>query len=166
MTIKEELRRIIKAAPHLPIQALLSIAILVILIPTLLIQMGDSVFTRWVETEGVISANRGVQDRIKNGRTEYFFSIDYEFIVNNHRYVAPYEKGYSERSSAERDLQAILIESKPITLWYDRANPKNSTFDQHKMLWPGYLAVLVMLILLLLYFRWLMLKYYELELSD
>lgn len=165
MTIKEQARRIIRAAPHLPIQALMSISILCS-IPTLLVQIADTGFINWIETEGTIQTNKGVQDRTRNGNTEYFFSIEYEFIVNNHRYVAPFEKAYSERSSAERDLQAILKESKPITLWYDRANPKNSTFDQHKMLWPGYLAVLVMLILLLLYFRWLMLKYYELELSD
>lgn len=165
MTIKEQTRRILKAAPHLPMQALTSIAILLFGIPTLLNQMFDSGFIQWVETVGIISTDRGVQERARNGKPEYFYSIDYKYSVDGQTFCLPFENGYDGRDFAEDKLKEIIRESQPRTLWYDREHPANATFDREKMTWPSYLGLLGILILLLLYFRWLMLKYYELELN-
>jgi len=164
MTLKEQTRRILKAAPHLPMQALTGTAILLFGIPMLLTQMVDSGFIQWVETEGLISAERGVQDRTRNGKYEYFYSIDYS--VNGQKFTLSFDKGYDDRDFAERNLKEMLRDPQPITLWYDRESPSNATFDEQRIGWPTHLSILIILILPLLYFRWLMLTYYELELDE
>ena len=166
MTIREQIRRIAKAAPHLPIQALTGVVILVFGIPMLTMQMFDSGFIAWVETKATITDDKGVQERYMNGELEYFYSIGYEFNANGQHFIAFLEKGFEDRAWAEIELDVMLAESKSVALWYEKSNPSNTTFENEGPRWPIYLGLLVLLTLLLAYFRWLMLKYYELELAE
>jgi hypothetical protein len=165
MSIKEQLRRILMVAPRLPIKAAMGLAILLYGIPVCLYQMFDSGFIQWKEAEGTISTHRGIQERNRNGKREYFYSIDYAYEVDGQTFILPFEGGYDDRGFAEDKLKETLDESKPATIWFDRADPSEATFDAGRMMWPAYLGILTILMLPLLYFRWLMLKYYELELE-
>lgn len=71
MTIKEQIKRITKAAPHLPIQTVTGVSILFFVIPVLVMQMFDDGLIRWVETKGVIADHQGVHERQRNGEPEY-----------------------------------------------------------------------------------------------
>ena len=164
MSAKEQIRRITKAASHLPIQALTSL-VLVFAIPFLIVQIFTSFSTRWSQTNAIIKKNSGVQSRLKNDKPEFFYSIDYSFIANNKEFIIPFEKGFGNKSVAEDDLQSKLIEQKLETIWYDYSNPLNCSFEEVSSQWQVYFGILLLLIFVLIYFRWLMLKYYELELT-
>lgn len=165
MTITEQIRRIAKAAPHLPIQALTGAAILLFGIPMLTMQMFNSGLIQWVEAKAIIIDDKGVQERYRNGELEYYYSIGYGFHVNGQQFIASFEKGFEDRAWAEVELEAVLAESNSVTLWYEQSNPSNTTFKKEGARWPAYLGIVGLLTLLLAYFRWLMLKYYALEMA-
>jgi hypothetical protein len=165
VTMIEQARRILKAAPHLPFQAVTGLAILLFGIPMLSYQMFDSVHIQWVETKGTVSTVRGVQDRIRNGKVEYFYSINYAYDVGGQTFIVPVEHAYAYREFAEKGQKEAMAESRPVAIWFDKANPSRATTDEPNVMWPAYLGILVILVFTLLYFAWLMLKYYELELE-
>jgi len=166
MTIKEQVRRIIKAAPHLPIQTMIGISILFFGIPILLNQFFESVTTHWTETKGLAVDHKEIQDRIRDGEVEYFYSIGYEFNVNGERNIAFLDKGFRDKSLAENELKSELSNPTKVSIWYDNSDPMKVTFSNEEIGWPVFIGVLVILILPLLYFRWLLLKYYELEIEE
>jgi len=166
MTLKEQARRILKAAPHLPTQTFICVAILFLGIPMLLHQMFDSGFIQRVETEAKVVGNSQVQDRTRNGRTEYFYYIHYGYNVNGQKFTIPFEDWQYDRDYAEDRLKKDLSNLHAATIWYNQADPSNATFGEHAMAWPEYFGILCILLLPLLYFRWIMLKYYELELEE
>ena len=166
MTIKEQARRIIKAAPHLPIQTMIGISILFFGIPILLNQFFDSVTTHWTETKGISTDHKEVQERIRDGEVEYFYSIGYEFIANGKRSIAFLDKGFRDKSLAESELNSTLSNPTEIRIWYDNSDPMRVAFSKEQIIWPVFIGLLVILIFPLLYFRWLMLKYYELEIEE
>jgi len=163
MKAKEQIKRIAKAAPHLPIQAMTSLAILFV-IPFLIFQIYNSVSTSWSQTNAIIKKSNGIQERIKNGEPEFFYSIEYSFNVNSEEFIIPFEKGFDNKGVGESDLRSRLTEQKSATIWYDQSNPLNASFEEVNSQWQVYLGILLLLIFVLIYFRWLMLKYYELEL--
>jgi hypothetical protein len=164
MTIKEQIRRILKAAPYLPIQAVQTFAYL-IAIPILINLILTSFSTEWVEGKATILNYTAVQERTKDEEVEYFYSIGYDFSVVGHHYTTPFEKSYDDKRVAEIDLQQIIADSRPATLFYDASNPSNVKFTNPNGWWILYSGLLVLVILLLMYNRWLMLKYYELEME-
>src|SRR5690348_3813938 len=129
-------------------------------------EMFDSGFIQWIKTEGRVSTDKGVQERNRNGKPEYFYTIDYAYEVNGQTLILPFEKGYDDQKFALGELKETLDQSKPITIWFDQADPSRATFDHHRTMWPTHLGLLVLLILPLVYVKWLMLKYYELELQE
>ena len=165
MTIKEQIKRIVKAAPHLPVQAWTGAAILFIWIPVLLTQMFDEGLIQWVEAKGVVADHQGVHERHRDGEPEYFYYIAYEFSVEGKEFRAFFEEGYKTKSWAESELESRLAETTPVTLWYEASDPANATFEKEAPTWPAYLGMLVLSVLILAYFRWLLLKYYALELT-
>jgi hypothetical protein len=166
MTIREQVRRIIKAAPHLPIQTMTGISILFFGIPILLNQFFESVTAHWTETKGIAADHKVIQDRIRDGEVEYFYSIGYEFNANGKKDIIFLDKGYRDKSLAESELNSELSNPTTITIWYDNSDPINVTFERTDISGSVFLGLLIILILPLLYFRWLMLKYYELEIEE
>lgn len=165
MSISEQIKRIIKAAPHFPIQALTGLSILFFAIPVLVLQLIDEGMIQWVETKGIIADHQGVHERQRNGQAEYFYYITYGFDVNGKSFNTSYEKAFSDNASAEADMHAKLSESGSITVWYDKSDPSRANFEKEAQAWPAFLGVLILAVLMLAYFRWLMLKYYELEMT-
>jgi hypothetical protein len=167
MTIKEQLKRIIKVAPYFPFKTLTGISILFFGIPIILTQFFDSVTTHWIETTGTLTDHKAVQDRIKNDEVEYFYSIGYEFQADGKKNTIFVDRGFSDKSVAERELNSELNNPPTsINFWYDKSDPSRVILEMEYISWPVYIGVLAILILLLLYFRWLMLKFYELEIEE
>lgn len=165
MPIREQFQRIIKAAPHLPVQAFTGIVVLFFAIPALVVQMLDEGFIQWTEANGVVADHHGVHERQRDGQPEYFYYIVYDFDVNEKTFNASYERGFPDRASAESDLQTKLSEPGSVVVWYDKSDPSRTSFKKEVFEWPVFLSLFVLLILILAYFRWLMLKYYALELA-
>ena len=166
MPIREQFQRIIKAAPHLPVQAFTGIVVLFFAIPALVVQMLDEGFIQWTEANGVVADHHGVHERQRDGQPEYFYYIVYDFDVNGKTFNASYERGFPDRTSAESDLQTNLSAPGPVTVWYDKSDPSRGRFGKDSMKWPVFLGLLALLALILAFFRWLMLKYYALELAS
>lgn len=92
-------------------------------------------------------------------------TITYEFDVDGKGFNAGYEKAFTERSSAEVDMQARLTEADSITVWYDKSDPSRAGLQKENISWPTFLGIMVLLVLMLAYIRWVMLKYYALEMA-
>ena len=164
MTIKEQIRRIIKAAPHLPFATFYGIIFLLV-IPIILFQIFNSITTHWTKTIGIPVNHKEVQDRLRDGQVEYFYSIGYKYIADGKENIAFQDEGFRDKSMAERQLNDRLAYPTNIEIWYDSSDPRRVVFTE-EISWIVLIGGLLILTLPILYIRWLLLKYYELEIEE
>lgn len=164
MSITEQLRRIVKAAPNLPIQMVSGIA-LIIAIPILTFKGIEGLTYNWTEGTAKPIEHSQIQERIREGEQEYFFKIFYAIMVNNKEYRTSEELGFR----TEKEAQAALnekMDKNDVKIWYSTKNPDKATFKIEQTYWQAYFLTIGLLLLVLAYFRWLFLKYYELEIEE
>ncbi|WKK74717.1 DUF3592 domain-containing protein [Marivirga salinae] len=163
MQIKEELRRIIVAAPNLPFQMMGTIALLV----------GVVIFTfkgieglnaQWEKGTATPKKHSQIQERIREKEPDYFFKIYYLFTVANQKYEAKQEFSARDHMEAQRILDQKMSE-KNLSIWYSPHNPNKTTFSEEQTNYILHFIFIGFFILILAYFRWLFLKYYELEIE-
>jgi len=163
VTIFEQLRRIAIAAPYLPIQAIASISMFVA-IYVCTSQGIEQLTTNWMETNSISKDFGRIFNRTIEGEPEFFFAINYSFDSDGTTYSAKEEKTYSSQQNAELGLSIHSRKTDPIKIYFDRDDPTNYQFENRI---DGYAVLSLNLIFIgmLAYFRWLMLKYYELEIE-
>lgn len=166
MSIKEQFEGILKASHHLPFASLRLISIL-IGIPFLLIQFFNTITTSYNEVDAVFIGYTPVQERTREGKIEYFFKLSYSFRVNGKDYSLSKDNGYISREIAEFNLtQSQLGEYPgPISIWYNTKDPYETELENPNTNWILYLALIALLGALAYYFKWVLLKYYELEIK-
>lgn len=166
MSIKEQFEGILKASPHLPFASLRLISIL-IGIPFFLVQFLNTITTSYTEIDAVFKGYTSVQERVREGKIEYFFKLNYSFRVNGKDYSLSKDNYYISREIAEFNLtQSQLGEySGPISIWYKTNDPHETKFENPNVQWIGYLGLIVLLSALAFYFKWILLKFYELEIK-
>ena len=158
MTIREQVRRIIKVAPFLPLHLFWIFSITFIGVPVII----NSVITKWTETVGMPSKHNGIQQRLRNGQVEYFYSIQYIFQVKGEKKEYKLERGFSDESEARRQLKEAMKPTGQISIWHDNSDPMNVTTEKMENL-PSQVIpfFIVPQILVLAFIRWYMLKCYE-----
>ena len=165
MTTKEQLIGILKASPHLPIQAFTGL-IMLIAIPILGVKLVEYATTDWIQTSASISLYIDIQERTKDKKTEFFYQIEYQYPVKGESLTFRTDHGFSTKISAEKDLSWIKKYPEDITIWYDQNNPINYEVDNAEDAWLIYLFIMIIPISVLAYCRWILLKYYELEIKN
>lgn len=165
MTVKEQFVRILKASPHLPFASIKLISVLVG-IPILLAQFFDTITTLHKDSIATFTGFTPVQERTREERLEYFFKLNYSFQADGISYPVSVDKGFVSREAAELYFTHMGEYSEPITIWYNPKNPNEIEFEDPKSNWVIYLFSIVILMAFAYYFGWILLKYYELELSD
>lgn len=163
MKIGEQLRRIFKAAPYLPIQSFASISLL-IGIGFMIYNLMETISTNWKMSTAKPIQLSSIQERIRNKEKEYFYKVSYEYTANSHSYFIYQEKGFKTYGEAKEGTENDM--NFQIPLWYNERNPLNYHLEEYQTYWQQYFISLIIFILFLSYFRWLYLKYYELELLD
>ncbi len=164
MSGKGQLRRIFKAAPHFPYQMLSSI-VLIIAIPIFIFNGFEGYKSNWQLGNARPVSHSKIQDRIREKNTEYFLIMDYKYEVKGetHRYGMEY--GFPSIKRAEEFIENQMNESN-IPIWYSQSNPDKATMNEDVTEWKFYFVALIFIIPPLLYFRWIFLKYYELEIEE
>ena len=163
MKIREQLRRIFKAAPYLPIQSVASISLL-IGIGFMIYNIMDKISTNWKMSTAEPIQLSSIQERIRNKEKEYFYKVNYEYSANYQSYSIYQEKGFKTYGEAKKGAENDM--KFQIPLWYSEKNPLKYHLEEYQTYWQPYFIGLIIFILFLSYFRWLFLKYYELELLD
>ena len=164
MTLVEQLKRIVIAAPHLPIQMTSGI-VLLIAFPILTFKGFDGLTAKWMEGIAKPVEHSGIQERIRDGEPEQFFKIHYIFTVNDKDFRTTEEIGFRTIEEAEIALTEKMNEGQ-VTIWYSLNNPNNATLTIEHTYWQLYFFAIGLIALMLAYFRWLFLKYYELEIEE
>lgn len=165
MSIKEQLRRIIKVIPHFPIQTITGLAAIII-IPVFLYRGTVILTTSWELTTATPSEFTNVQERIREDEPDFFYKIYYSYNANDEQYITTRERSFRTREKAESERSEEVIKPITVELYYDSKNPNNSEFEQDQTFWQPYFLLIPIFLGLLAYFRWLMLKYYELEIEE
>lgn len=165
MKLTEQLKRIIKASQFLPIQSFASLALLIAL-PILTFKCAKILATDWVETKATPIEFTKIQERIRENEPEYFFKVYYSFDVNEETFDVTREQGFRSIDKAEQNLMIAQNNRQSIPVWYDKSNPENTELEMEGTNWFIYLFAIGLIILMLAYFRWIMLKYYELEIEE
>lgn len=161
MSISEQLSRIIKVAPYLPYQTVCSIGFL-IAIPILMYRGVDGLSSDWKKGRAKPIEHTQIQERIREGEPEYFFRIVYSFSINDQAYTISEELGFRTVEYAQATISQ-KIRNGEISIWYSAKDPNKSTFRVEHTYWQGYFVAVAGLLLPLAYFRWLFLKYFELD---
>jgi hypothetical protein len=162
MKISEQLRRIIKAAPHFPVQTYTGVGLLIAL-PFCLVQLYAAAPFNWIKTEAVIKDSEPVQERFRDKEVEYYYTLDYSFKVGGQQYSIFFDKAFTDQRQAREELQTTLSKAEKVFVWYKRTNPSIASFQDTSSQCQLYLVIVITMVILLAYFRWMMLKYYELE---
>lgn len=166
MTIKEQVRGIIKAAPYLPIQALTLLSFFIIL-PILLVQLFEAYTATYRETAATFTSFSRIQERIMKNETDFFFQLNYGFKVDGKDYQAVLDRGgHSTQDAAEFSLSQFTEKPNPVTIWYNPKNPREYQFYSPQKDWIIYLSLIFGLAFFAYYLKWLLLKYYVLELKE
>ena len=163
MSIFEQLRRIVKAAPNLPIQMVAAIALL---IGTGIVgyKAFDGLFANWTEGTAELVDYTEVQERTREGEPEYFYKLHYKFTVDNQDYHVKRERGFRTSNLALETLEEeVKIHLSPV--WYSSWNPNKATLEEDDTKWYFFLYALIPVMLALIYLRWIFMKYYELEIE-
>ncbi|HCM75185.1 MAG TPA: hypothetical protein DIS90_02300 [Cytophagales bacterium] len=105
-----------------------------------------------------------VQERIVDKSPNYFYKIIYSYKVDNKDYQIPKDLGATTQAQAASALEVARANPVAIPVWYSATDPSIATLRQEETHWQAYLLLLGLLILMLAYFRWLLLNYYALEL--
>jgi hypothetical protein len=96
---------------------------------------------------------------------DYFYTIEYHFFVEGKRFAIPFERGWNGRELTQTDLQDMLTEGRPRTVFYDEADRSKAKFINPGSDWMLYFWMAVLFTAIFAYFRWMLLKFYDLELS-
>ncbi|MGB3585246.1 MAG: DUF3592 domain-containing protein [Tunicatimonas sp.] len=165
MKFTEQLKRIVKVSQFLPIQSFNSL-ILLIALPILTYKCAKILATDWVETKATPTAFTKIQERIRENEPEYFFKVYYSFDVDEEIFEIIREQGLRLIEEAEQNLMIAQTNKQSIPVWYNKSNPENTELEMEGTNWFIYLFAIGLIILMLAYLRWIMLKYYELEIEE
>ena len=152
------------AAPHLPIQAI-SLVSMVVGIYVCTTQGIEQLSTKWIETSSTKTSIGEVYERTQEDKPEYVFKISYEYEANGKTFNINEEKAYVLKHNAELGHKVNSRKNRDVPIWYDMANPDNAQLENRI---NGYAVLSLNLIFIgmILYFRWFLLKYYELEIEE
>lgn len=89
-----------------------------------------------------------------------------DILFNGQVFSVARDGGSGNKELAASERKQILEDSRPVPVWYDQADPGNATFEEPGPVLAILGSMLGMQILLLMYFRWYLLKYYELKLEE
>jgi hypothetical protein len=159
---KEEWRRIRLAAPHLPRQTFFSVVILV-LIPVLSSIAISNYNTDWIKAQAKPISYSEVREEHTGKKTVFTFTTNYIFQIGGTVYSLERESEYSSASLANYHLEQTQKYHLPLTVWYDPDDPTRYAFEISDTFWQPYVFLVGILILLLVLFRYLYHKYYDLE---
>lgn len=163
MSIPEQLRRIILAAPHLPIQMISTIGL--IIGTCIVAYIGfNGLIANWQEGTAELHEISHIQERTRDGNPDYFYKAHFNFSVNNKKYSVTQEMGFSSLELATESKEQEKQKTSR-TVWYSAPNPNKATMEEADTKWYYYFYALIPVILMLIYLRWLFLKYYELEIE-
>jgi len=162
MTLKEEIRAILKAAPHLPVQTTSGIVFLIV-IPVFLFRGFQELSYNWTISHATPIEIGKVQERIKDDKPEFYFKVVYEYgpgLSYNHE-----ESNQSEFLVKDKH-EILLRDSSQVEIWFASNSPEIARMQNPSAHWYLYFIFSGVFFSALLYFRWLLIKYYQLELAD
>jgi len=161
-TILKQLRKIINAAPHLPFQSAFGLALL-ISVPILSFKFFEKIIPDWSETTAFPIEYSNIQDRIRQKESEFFFTIKYSYKDAESTLYLTNEYSYRGEKIAEESLESLQDEN--ISIWYNVRSPKAFVLSEFETYWLPYLMSIIVALLFLKYIRWLLIKFYELEIE-
>lgn len=160
MTYKEEIKAIIKAAPYLPRQAFNGLMLLII-IPVLVFKGFQELSINWTETKAKPIEISRVQERIKNDKPDFFFRVTYQYGAGS---IHVSEESYPSEFMANNRIEILTKYTSGVPLWFSGRN--TSTLVDPTSQWYIHFIIALFFLTLLAYFKWLLIKYYQLELAD
>lgn len=166
MTIREQAIGIYKAAGYLPRQAITLFSIIVSF-PFLLFQVFDAVSTSFKNTTATFAGFTPIQEHTVEQKRNFFFQLKYLYTVEGTDHYAIRDViGHPTREAAQFALGQYGESPEPISIWYDSNTPDEFELNEPTSNWIVFLSCTVGLGFLAYYLKWLLLKYYELELKD
>ena len=164
MTIKEQLIGIIKAAPYLVRQST-TLLVCIIAIPFLLHESWQTYRMDWKPIKAQLVSFSKIQERIKDKKPDFFFVLQYEYKANNVSYYHSEGESYLTREKSEARIRFLKSADREISIWYDSNNPSISKSTHPTSDWKMYLFMVLILMGWIWYLKWLLLKYYVLEIK-
>ena len=131
--------------------------------PVLIFEGFQALKTDWTKTQAKPVKISGIQERIKNGDPDFFFNVTYQYGPG---WTHSVEESFPTAFQAQDKTEVLGQDSYEVELWFNTNTPAISTLEG-----PGpssfvYLVMTLISVAWLAYFRWLLIKYYQLELAD
>lgn len=164
MTIKNQFLKIIKAAPHLPRQTFYLIVALISVCVFIYKGINEN-FKDWEMTQAQYASCTKIQERIKDKKPDYFFGLQYSFQVKGDLFYHFDQESYSTLERADRRVSQLNESNHARQIWYLKSNPNKSTSENPENDWIAYFMVATIMVCVVLYIKWILLKYYKLELD-
>ena len=163
MSLSKKLDNLLIASRHLPFQVY-SAVMAILVIPILSYKVVENVVTDWTEMEATYIEVTKIQERIKEGNPNYFFTLIYQVNPSDTVLKVGHELDYE--SMAEANYYSEFYMDKDTTVYLNKNNIQAYQFDQIITYWISYLIALIVVALILYYDTWLILKFIELELEE
>lgn len=164
MKLSEQVRRIVKAAPHLPRHSITVIAILIATFILLSEGIRKSIGS-WAQVEAIPYHFSDIQERIRDKKPDFFFNTSFYYVFDSDTFNLSRETAFPDLSITEVALKKEKSNVENINLWINKSTGE-ILFTENETNPTSYFILAIMMGFVLLGFRWFFLKYYEGELED
>lgn len=129
MSISEQLRRILKAAPYLPYKAVTG-TVMLLAVPFVIFKAAEGWNYNWTEGTAHPVEYVDVQERIVDKSANYFYKIIYSYKVDSKNYQIPKDLGASTQAQTASALEVDRANPVAIPVWYSATDPSKATLRQ------------------------------------
>ena len=123
----------------------------------------NNITTDWISEKATPTAISPMQERIRNGKDEYFFSITYTYSTSFTFKLEEFPVTTYMHKQSQEEIDAGNYP--PVTIWYNSRDPHEILYQEPYVYISMYFSMALILLAMSLYFRWMLIKYYQLEIT-